>query len=63
MLQPPELHPDMAAGLIARFLKARGVDRVFALCVGHQLNAMSRRAFSSAVMLRVKAGLRKMRRP
>ncbi len=35
MLQPPELHPDMAAGLIARFLKARGVDRVFALCGGH----------------------------
>ena len=26
---------DSAAGLIARFLKARGVDRVFALCGGH----------------------------
>jgi acetolactate synthase-1/2/3 large subunit len=25
----------MAAGVIARFLKARGVDRVFALCGGH----------------------------
>jgi acetolactate synthase-1/2/3 large subunit len=32
---PPELHADMAAGVIARFLKARGVDRVFALCGGH----------------------------
>ncbi len=32
---PPELHSDMAAGVIARFLKARGVDRVFALCGGH----------------------------
>ena len=26
---------DSAAGLVARFLKARGVDRVFALCGGH----------------------------
>src|SRR6266487_4716560 len=26
---------DSAAALIARFLKARGVDRVFALCGGH----------------------------
>ncbi len=34
-MQPPALHPDMAAGVIARFLKARGVDRVFALCGGH----------------------------
>ena len=34
-MQPPELHSDMAAGVIARFLKARGVDRVFALCGGH----------------------------
>ena len=24
-----------AAGVIARFLKARGVDRLFALCGGH----------------------------
>ncbi len=29
------VHPDSAAALIARFLKARGVDRVFALCGGH----------------------------
>ncbi len=35
MLIPPALHSDMAAGVIARFLKARGVDRVFALCGGH----------------------------
>ncbi len=35
MLTPPALHSDMAAGVIARFLKARGVDRVFALCGGH----------------------------
>ena len=34
-LQPPKLHADMAAGVIARFLKARGVDRIFALCGGH----------------------------
>lgn len=34
-MQAPELHPDMAAGVIARFLKARGVDRIFALCGGH----------------------------
>ncbi|NDP43529.1 MAG: thiamine pyrophosphate-binding protein, partial [Aromatoleum sp.] len=26
---------DSAAGLVARFLKARGVDRVFGLCGGH----------------------------
>ena len=29
------LTPDTAAGVIARFLKARGVDRVFGLCGGH----------------------------
>jgi len=29
------LTPDIAAGVIARFLKARGVDRIFALCGGH----------------------------
>jgi acetolactate synthase-1/2/3 large subunit len=27
--------PDSVAGVVARFLKARGVDRVFALCGGH----------------------------
>ena len=27
--------PDSVAGIIARFLKARGVDRVFGLCGGH----------------------------
>lgn len=35
MIHAPELHADMAAGVIARFLKARGVDRIFALCGGH----------------------------
>ncbi|MFO1320500.1 MAG: thiamine pyrophosphate-binding protein [Burkholderiales bacterium] len=34
-MTPPPLTPDCAAGVIARFLKARGVDRVFALCGGH----------------------------
>ena len=34
-MSPPSLTPDSAAGVIARFLKARGVDRVFALCGGH----------------------------
>jgi acetolactate synthase-1/2/3 large subunit len=29
------LSPDSSAGVIARFLKARGVDRIFALCGGH----------------------------
>lgn len=32
---PPKLTPDCAAGVIARFLKARGVDRIFTLCGGH----------------------------
>lgn len=32
---PPDLTEDCAAGIIARFLKARGVDRIFALCGGH----------------------------
>lgn len=31
----PQVTEDSAAALIARFLKARGVDRVFALCGGH----------------------------
>ena len=34
-MSPPTLTADSAAGVIARFLKARGVDRVFALCGGH----------------------------
>jgi acetolactate synthase-1/2/3 large subunit len=29
------ISPDTSAGVIARFLKARGVDRIFALCGGH----------------------------
>lgn len=29
------LNEDMSAGVIARFLKAQGVDRIFALCGGH----------------------------
>lgn len=32
---PPPLSASSAAGVIARFLKARGVDHVFALCGGH----------------------------
>ena len=32
---PPKLTADCAAGVIARFLKARGVDRIFTLCGGH----------------------------
>ena len=31
----PQISPDSAAALIAKFLKARGVSRVFALCGGH----------------------------
>ncbi len=34
-MQPPSLTSDSAAGVIARFLKARGVDRIFGLCGGH----------------------------
>ena len=34
-MQPPPITADSAAGVIARFLKARGVDRIFALCGGH----------------------------
>ena len=34
-MPPPELTSDAVAGVIARFLKARGVERVFALCGGH----------------------------
>lgn len=34
-MNAPTLHEDSAAAVIARFLKARGVDRVFALCGGH----------------------------
>jgi acetolactate synthase-1/2/3 large subunit len=29
------IHPDSVAGLVARLLKRRGVERVFALCGGH----------------------------
>jgi acetolactate synthase I/II/III large subunit len=32
---PPGITSDSAAGVVARFLRARGVDRVFALCGGH----------------------------
>ena len=34
-MTPPPLSDRSAAALIARFLKARGVDRVFGLCGGH----------------------------
>ena len=30
-----KLSSDSVAGVVARFLKTRGVDRVFALCGGH----------------------------
>ena len=29
------IHPDSVAALVARLLKRRGVERVFALCGGH----------------------------
>ena len=29
------LNENMSAGVIARFLKAQGVDRIFSLCGGH----------------------------
>src|SRR6516164_11729527 len=35
MVSPAQLSDDCVASVIARFLKARGVDRVFALCGGH----------------------------
>ncbi len=34
-MTPANSVSDTAAGVIARFLKARGVDRIFALCGGH----------------------------
>lgn len=34
-ITPPPITADSAAGVIARFLKARGVDRIFTLCGGH----------------------------
>lgn len=34
-MSSPHVSPDSAAALIARFLQARGVQRVFALCGGH----------------------------
>jgi acetolactate synthase-1/2/3 large subunit len=32
---PPSLTSNSVAGVVARFLKARGIDRVFGLCGGH----------------------------
>ena len=32
---PPPITADSGAGVIARFLRARGVDRIFGLCGGH----------------------------
>ena len=34
-MSPPPLTSNSTAGVVARFLKARGVDRIFALCGGH----------------------------
>src|SRR3989442_14061008 len=34
-MPPPLPSASSAAGVTARFLKARGVDRIFALCGGH----------------------------
>src|SRR5690349_14332561 len=34
-MNPPLPSASSAAGIVARFLKARGVDRIFALCGGH----------------------------
>ena len=35
MTTPPPIGPDCVAGVLARMLKLRGVDRVFGLCGGH----------------------------
>ena len=35
MASPPEITANCGAGVIARILRARGVDRVFGLCGGH----------------------------
>jgi acetolactate synthase-1/2/3 large subunit len=34
-LAPPPITSDSGAGVIARFLRERGIDRVFGLCGGH----------------------------
>ena len=34
-MNPPTISENSAAAIIARFLKARGIDRVFGLCGGH----------------------------
>ena len=34
-MAPPPIGEQSAAAVIARFLKARGVQRVYALCGGH----------------------------
>ena len=34
-MAPPQIGPDSAAAVIARFLAKRGVERVYALCGGH----------------------------
>lgn len=34
-MSPPPLTSNSVAGVVARFLKARGVDRIFGLCGGH----------------------------
>ena len=34
-LVPPPINENSGAGVIARILRARGVDRVFGLCGGH----------------------------
>jgi len=34
-MAPPQIGPDSAAAVIARFLATRGVERVYALCGGH----------------------------
>jgi acetolactate synthase I/II/III large subunit len=34
-MPPSPITRDSAAGIVARFLKARGVDRIFTLCGGH----------------------------
>lgn len=34
-MPPPALTPNTVAGVVARFLKSRQVDRLFALCGGH----------------------------
>lgn len=41
-MKPPALSSNSCAGVVARFLRARGVDRVFTLCGGHIMPLLMR---------------------